>query len=63
MIPVLYLNEAPKPISVYKDSVQLGGYDWRNIGIKCLTSIDQTARNETSSRWKHRKIDFERFRM
>lgn len=60
MIPVLYLNEAPKPVSVYRDSVQLGGYDWRNIGIKSLTSINK---NETSSSWKRRKIDLERFRI
>ncbi|CAB4429445.1 unnamed protein product [Rhizophagus irregularis] len=63
MIPVLYLNEAPKPVSVYRDSVQLGGYDWRNIGIKSLTSINQIDKNETSSSWKRRKIDLERFRI
>lgn len=63
MIPVLYLNEAPKPVSVYRDSVQLGGYDWRNIGIKSLTSINQIDKNEASSSWKRRKIDLERFRI
>ena len=63
MIPVLYLNDASKPISVYGDSVQLSSYDWKNIGIKSLTSnIDQTDRRETANNWKLRKIDFERFR-
>jgi len=63
MIPILYLNEAQKPISVYEDSIQLDSYDWKRIGIKSLTSnIDQTDRRETANSWKLRKIDFERFR-
>ncbi|GBB86425.1 hypothetical protein RclHR1_12870007 [Rhizophagus clarus] len=63
MIPVLYLNDAPKHNPVYRNSAQLGSYVRRNIGIRSLTSINQTDRNGSSSSWKLRKIDFERFRL
>ncbi|RIA92058.1 hypothetical protein C1645_766016 [Glomus cerebriforme] len=59
MVPVLYLNGAPKLISV-------DCYDWRKIGIKSFTSTNQTNqtdRKETVNSNKFRKIDLERFRM
>lgn len=62
MVPVLYLK-APKSISVYRNSIQLDGYDWKKIGIKSLTSIDQIDGGETANSWKRRKLNLERFRL
>ncbi len=62
MIPILYLNEAQKPISVYEDSIQLDSYDWKRIGIKSLTSVEQTDSRITENSWKRRKINLGRYR-
>ncbi|CAI2175500.1 1264_t:CDS:10 [Funneliformis geosporum] len=60
MVPVLYLNGAQKPISVYG---QLNNCDWKKIGIKSLTTVDQTDSQGTESSWKRRKINLGRYRM